>query len=191
VDVPTVGEIVFTVFDWMTTNKETIKSTRDVWEYTRSLFPEENNLSGFQEVMTILRRHRLETLKTIPVCVNMCVPFWNPTHPSLQGSEYINAHRTRCPKCGEDRYLSDGTTERRRIYYFPLKEWFQDIYTKPDLSRFMDNDMSFEGFPTGHVRRSDGWRKKAKARKCANDALLLHVVNIQLNHEYIMRYSCC
>ncbi len=35
VDVPTVGEIVFTVFDWMTTNKETIKSTKEVWEYTR------------------------------------------------------------------------------------------------------------------------------------------------------------
>jgi hypothetical protein len=163
VDVPTVGEIVFTVFDWMTTNKESIKSTKEVWEYTRSLFPEENNLSTFEAVMTILRRHRLETLQTIPVCVNMCVAYWNPTHPDLQGAEYINAHRTRCPKCNEARYLSDGTTERRRIYYFPFKEWFQDIFTKPDLSRFMDNDMSFAAFPSGHVRRSDGWRRKAHA----------------------------
>ena len=189
-DVPTVGEIVFTVFDWMTTNKETIQSTRDVWEYTRSLFPEENNLSSFQEVMTILRRHRLETLITIPVCVNMCVPYWNPTHPAMQGPEYINAHRRRCPKCDEARYLSDGTTERRRIYYLPFKEWFQDIYTKPDLSRFMDNDMSFKAFPSGHVRHSDGWRKKANARKCINNELLMHVVNKPINHEYIIRCSC-
>ena len=160
VDVPTVGEIIFTVFDWMTTNKETIKSTKDIWEYTRSLFPVDNEMSGFEEVMTILKRHRLETLKTIPVCVNMCVAYWNPTHPRLQCREYINAHRRRCPQCNEERYLSDGTTERRRIYYFPFKEWCQDIFTKPDLSRFMANDMDWDAFPSGHVRRSDGWRKK-------------------------------
>jgi hypothetical protein len=158
--VPTLGEIIFTVFDWMTTNKETISSTKDIFEYTRSLFPDENNMCGFQEVMTILRRHRLETLLTIPVCVQMCVPYWNPTHPSMQGREYRNAHRTKCPKCGEERYLSDGVTERRRQYYFPFKEWQQDIFTKPDLSRFMDNDISWDQYPSGHVRRSDGWRTK-------------------------------
>jgi hypothetical protein len=163
IDVPTVGEIVFTVFDWMTTNKATISSTKDVWEYTRSLFPNDNDMCGFEEVMTILRRHRLETLKTIPVCVNMCVPFWNPTHPKMQGAEYRNAHRTRCPKCDAARYLSDGKTERRRIYYFPFKEWLQDIFAKPDLSRYMDNDMSCEAFPSGHVRRSDGWRTKVNS----------------------------
>ena len=164
VDVPTVGEIIFTVFDWMTTNKETIKSTKDIWEYTRSLFPVDNEMSGFEEVMTILKRHRLETLKTIPVCVNMCVAYWNPTHPQLQSPEYWNAHRKRFPQCNEERYLSDGTTERRRIYYFPCKEWCQDIFTKPDLSRFMANDMDWDAFPSGHVRRSDGWRKKVTCR---------------------------
>lgn len=164
IDVPTVGEIIFTVFDWMTTNKETISSTKDIWEYTRSLFPADCDLCGFEEVMTILRRHRLETLQTIPVCVNMCVPYWNPTHPTMQGPEYRNAHRTRCPKCNENRYLSDGKTERRRIYYFPFKEWFQDIFAKPDLSRFMDNDISCDEYPSGHVRRSDGWRTKVNCR---------------------------
>jgi hypothetical protein len=160
VDVPTVGEIIFTVFDWMTTNKETISSAKDVWEYTRSLCPQENNLSTFAAVMTILRRHRLETLKTIPVCVKMCVAYWNPTHPAMQGMEFRNEHRTKCPRCNEARYLSDGTTERRRIYYFPFKEWFQDIFARPDLSRFMDNDISFDQYPSGHIRRSDGWRRK-------------------------------
>jgi hypothetical protein len=58
------------------------------------------------------------------------------------------------------RFLSDGVTERRRIYYFPFKEWMQDIFTKTDLSHFMDNDMDLEAFPSGHLRRSDGWRKK-------------------------------
>jgi hypothetical protein len=160
IEVPTLGEIIFTIFDWMTTNKETISSTKDIYEYTRSLFPVDNNMCGFEEVMTILRRHRLETLQTIPVCVQMCVPYWNPTHPKMQGPEYRNAHRTRCPKCGEERYLSDGVTERRRMYYFPFKEWLQDIFTKPDLSRFMDNDISWDQYPSGHVRRSDGWRTK-------------------------------
>jgi hypothetical protein len=157
---PTVGEIIFTVLDWQTTNKSTIQSAKDIWEFTRSLFPAGNELGEFQEVMSILRRHRLETLQTIPVCVKMCVAYWNPTHPKLQGREFMNAHRTKCPVCDSNRYLADGITERRRIYYFPFKEWMQDMYTKPDLSQFMANDMNLDAFPSGHVRRSDGWRKK-------------------------------
>jgi hypothetical protein len=45
-------------------------------------------------------------------------------------------------------------------YYFPFKEWMQDMYTKPDLSQFMGNDINLDAFPSGHVRRSDGWRRK-------------------------------
>jgi hypothetical protein len=114
----------------------------------------------FNEAMTILRRHRLETMKTIPVCVNMCVAYWDPTHPKMQGREYQNAHRTKCPHCNEQRFLSDGKTERRRIYYFPYKEWLQDIFTKPDLSPTMANDLLVTDFPSGHLRRSEGWRTK-------------------------------
>jgi hypothetical protein len=160
---PTLGEIIFTVLDWMITNKQTIQSTKDIWEYTRSLFPV-NDMGEFQEVMAILKRHRLETLRKIPVCVNMCVAYWNPTHPKMQDREYMNAHRSKCPVCGSARYLADGITERRRIYYFPFKEWMQDIFTKPDLCTAMDNDLLPEAFPSGHVRRSDGWRKKVNPR---------------------------
>jgi hypothetical protein len=150
---------VFTVFDWMTTNKATLTSTQDIWEFTRSLFPKENDMGMFNDAMAILKRHRLETLMTVPVCVNMCVAYWDPTHPKMQGREYKNAHRTRCPRCNERRHLIDGT-ERRRIYYFPFKEWMQDIFTKPDLSRTMGNDNLVSNYPSGHVRRSDGWRRK-------------------------------
>ena len=118
--------------------------------------------------MTILKRHRLETLQTIPVCVKMCVAYWDTTHPNLQGREFKNAHRRKCPKCGAARYLADGVTERRRIYYFPFKEWLQDIYTKPDMTHNMGNDLLLESFPSGHVRRSDGWRRKVITR-------LLHI----------------
>jgi hypothetical protein len=117
----------------------------------------------FNEVMDVLKRHRLETQETIPVCVKMCVAYWNPTHYKMQAREYQNAHRTRCPVCGSKRYLSDGKTERRRMYYFPIKEWLQDLYTKPDLSKHMNNNMLVDKFPSGHVRRSEGWRKKVRA----------------------------
>jgi hypothetical protein len=177
---PTLGEIVFTVFDWMTTHKETIQSTKDIWEFTRSLFPQDSNLEDFNQVMAILKQHRLETLQTIPVCVKMCVAYWDPTHPKMQGSEFKNAHRTKCPVCDASRYLSDGKTERRRIYYFPFKEWLRDIYTKPDLSRYMDNDMAVDQFPSGHVRRSDGWRKKVRARLHTYNALIVHYMPISL-----------
>ena len=164
---PTLGEIIFTIFDWMVTNKETIQSTKDIWEYTRSLFPV-NDMGQFQEVMAILKRHRLETLLIIPVCVNMHVAYWDPTHPKMQAREFKNAHRTECPVCKEPRYLSDGRTERRRIYYLPFKEWMQDIFAKPDLSCVMNNDLLVDAFPSGHVRRSDGWRQKVHVR-------LLHI----------------
>ena len=156
----------------MTTNKATISSTKDIWEFTRSLFPPgDNDMGMFQDAMKVLKRHRLETLQTIPVCVKMCVAYWNPTHPKLQGREYQNAHRSKCPKCGEKRYLSNGTTERRRIYYFPFKEWMQDIFTKPDLSRTMHNDTEVTDYPSGHLRRSEGWRKKV-ARVCYTYSVL-------------------
>ena len=90
----------------------------------------------------------------------MCVAYWDPTHPKMQGREYKNSHRTKCPHCNQQRYLSDRKTERRRIYYFPYKEWLQDIFTKPDLSRMMDNDFLVTDYPSGHLRRSEGWRKK-------------------------------
>jgi hypothetical protein len=157
-----VGEIVFTVFDWMTTNKASISSASDIWNYTQSLFPPDSNMGTFNEVMTILKRHRMETLKTIPVCVNMCVAYWDPTHPKMQARSYKNAHRSKCPHCKEERFLSDGHTERRRIYYFPYKEWLQDIFTKPDLSRTLDNDFLVTEYPSGHVRRSEGWRRKVE-----------------------------
>jgi hypothetical protein len=162
-DIPSLEEIIFTVFDWMTTNKGTLTSTQDIWEFTRSLYPADSNMEEFNQAMSILKRHRLETLQTIPVCVNMCVAFWDATHPSMQGPEYQNAHRTCCPECNEDRYLPDGT-ERRRVYSFPFKEWLQDLYLKPDLTDHMDNDRLSTKYPSGHVRRSDGWRKKVNAR---------------------------
>lgn len=102
---PTLGEIIFTVFDWMITNKSSLNSTKDIWEFTRSLFPPGNDMGEFEAVMAILKRHRLETLQVIPVCVNMCVAYWNPTHPKMQGTEFRNAHRTKCPVCNCERSL--------------------------------------------------------------------------------------
>jgi hypothetical protein len=178
---PTLGEFIFTVFDWMTTNKATIASTKEIWEFTRSLFPPDSEMGQFEEAMTILKRHRLETLQKIPVCVKMCVAYWNPDHPKLQGHEFQNAHRTKCPHCGEQRYLSDAKTERRRIYYIPYKEWFQDIFMKPDLSKAMDNDLLVTDYPSGHVRRSNGWRTKVVHTR------LLLMLRLSC---YIMHYLC-
>ena len=177
---PTLGEIIFTVFDWMTTHKASLLATKDIWEYTRSLFPKENDLGGFQAALKILKKHRLETLKVIPVCVNFCVAYWNPTHPDMQDREFRNAHRTTCPKCKEKRYLSDGTTERRRMYYFPFREWYQDLFTKTDLIPSMENDLEVKAFPSGHVRRSDGWRRKVTIATCppSTSVFMTHTTKI-------------
>jgi hypothetical protein len=55
----------------------------------------------------------------------------------------------------------------------------QDIFTKTDLSHYMDNNMDLSAFPSGHIRRSDGWRKKVVTR----------YNNLDTNDPAIVSYS--
>jgi hypothetical protein len=89
------------------------------------------------------------------------VAFADPTSRSLRDKiKFKNAHRTRCPYCKEDRYLPDGTTPRRVVYYFPIACWLQELFTRPELIHLMDVEISPSMYPSGSVRRSDGWRRK-------------------------------
>ena len=110
----------------------------------------------------------------VHVCVNMCVAFADPISSALEGMpRFANSHRSRCPVCREPRYL-DGTSPpkpRRVVYYFPMRFWFQELFTRPDLVPLLDVNIPASSFPSGSVRRSDGWQRKVvRNQKMASDS---------------------
>ena len=111
-------------------------------------------MGKFGDLEKVLAIHRNETVQKIHACRNMCVAFWDPTHPSLRKDlSLMNAHRTLCPKCGEARYVHGTQTPVRVFWYLPIKYWLQDLYAKGDMVPNLANDLDPRSFPDGHVRR--------------------------------------
>jgi hypothetical protein len=118
------------------------------------MLPETNTLCDFGELEKVLKLHRAETVVKVECCRNMCVGFFDPTHPKFaHRMDLKNAHRTRCPVCNEPRYLDNTKTPVRVFYYMPIKFWLQDLYAKGDLVPHMANDLDPTNYPDGHVRR--------------------------------------
>jgi hypothetical protein len=78
----------------------------------------------------------------------MCILFYDPKNNVLQAGN-MHGHRTKCHMCGEARYLQGTQKPRRVIYYFPLKEWFRDLYRRPDVAALMNNDAAPDSYPPG------------------------------------------
>ena len=61
------------VLDWWSSNKQTITSSKQVWNYGRSLLPENTALPAFKHVMRVLTIHRLNTMETVRACISCTV----------------------------------------------------------------------------------------------------------------------
>lgn len=157
---PSLGEVLIQVFDFVAKHTATISASSDLWDMIRSIIPPNSNMKTWSTVKSLIETHRMETMRVVPVCVNMCVAFTNAESPELQGDEFQNANATVCPVCKEPKYLADGVSARRVFYHLPFKFWLQDLYSKPDLVAMLANDIHPEHYPKGHVRRSDGYRQK-------------------------------
>ena len=70
---PVVGELVMQVLDWWSSNKQTITSSKQVWNYGRSLLPDNTPLPAFKHVMRVLTIHRLNTMETVRACISCTV----------------------------------------------------------------------------------------------------------------------
>ena len=70
---PVVGELVMQVLDWWSSNKQTIASSKQVWNYGRSLLPDNTPLPAFKHVMRVLTIHRLNTMETVRACMSCTV----------------------------------------------------------------------------------------------------------------------
>ena len=155
---PTPGELLFLVLDWWTKHRGTEAAAKDVWVYLKTICTGKTRFSTFVQVKKVLEKHQLETMQVIDVCRNMCVAFYDPVSEELE--EHRHFDRVTCPRCNANRYLDDGTTPCRVIYHFPYKFWLQDLLSKTDLTALSGNDHDPTEYPSGHIRRSDGYRIK-------------------------------
>lgn len=157
---PDLGDVILQVFDWKSKHKATKSSSSDMWDFIRTLLPPNDSMGTYASLKSILNYHRMETMKKEHVCVNMCVAFVNPQSKELSGEEYQNADKQYCPVCFQPRYLADNVTPRRVVYNLPMKYWLQDLFNRPDVVPHLLNNLPPTMFPSGHVRRSDGYREK-------------------------------
>lgn len=162
----TVGHSVYRFLDWATRHKANGVTAKGAWEFGHYMRTSEDGptLPKYSQIEKMIKKHREETTIRIDCCINMCIAYWNPTHSALQTYATMNAHRSICPKCDEPRWIIDPRTNkkvaRRFFFYLPFKYWLQDLFAKADLVPAMANDIDPQSYPDGHVRRSDGWRKK-------------------------------
>jgi hypothetical protein len=163
----TLAQAVYQFLDLSTRQKLNGVTGKGVWEFGDFMRgPLDMPYPKHSKIERLLKKHREQTTIRVDCCINMCVAYWNPTHPDLHGPKYFNAHRSVCPnpECMEPRYIIDPKSKkkiaRRFFFYLPFKYWLQDFFTRPALIPSMANDLDPESYPDGHIRRSDGWRKK-------------------------------
>jgi hypothetical protein len=147
-------------------NGVTGKGCWEFGDYMRGPDTRDTAFPKYSQIERLVKKHREQTVIRVDCCINMCVAYWNPTHPQLQDPKYWNAHRSVCPnpKCREPRWIIDPKSKkriaRRFFFYLPLKYWLQDFFTRAELVPSMANDIDPESYPDGHIRRSEGWRQK-------------------------------
>jgi hypothetical protein len=167
-DHPSLACHMLTMFDRMQKHKATDISAKSMWNYIKSLLPDDSPVELYPQMKAVLKRHIDTTVQRFDVCVNMCTLFADLKHPKLQHLNDNNSRRTVCKMCGEERYLSSGKP-RRIMYYLPIKFWMQSLFNRAELTEHMTNSDDPGTYPKGHLRRSLGWRLKVLDNPNMND----------------------
>jgi hypothetical protein len=153
-------EVVVLMLDLMTVHKLTDKSAEYAWKVLKVCMPNVD-VSTFWTAKNIVKKHFKGYVQRIDICVNDCIAFWDAKHmPQL--SSYKHSHRSKCPKCGEPRWLTEPHTKRNMsrkwVYFMPLAGFLSNIFRQPELVKHLLHDSG--KFPSGHVRRSRGFWEK-------------------------------
>jgi hypothetical protein len=154
------GELLLMYFEWMGTHKETDASAKAVYGLLSTLLPADANGGSWGTARKMLQAIYDRTVKTVELCPNDCIAFYDCTHPKMK--HYKHAHRTWCPCCGADRKLTaaDGSVRAAKTgYYLPCGTWFRDLYKVDGLSEELSQDAAAHR-PPGHTTRSRGWNQK-------------------------------
>ena len=145
----------------MSTNKVTDTAAASIWGLLCACLPPECKLPSFPAIKRMLARAKDQLVRRIDICKNDCIAYYNTRHlPGAKGSRHW--HRTKCPVCGEPRYIDDPVTGLQQsvkvVYHFPLANFVRSLFRRKDLVKFLFWDCGEH--PPGHLTRSRGFRKK-------------------------------
>jgi hypothetical protein len=160
-EAPTLATVLLASFDWMARHKATNSAAEEMWAILRGCCDPERFPTVYSKAKAILTRHMDGTVKIIDVCRSDCVAYWNCTSPEMSHYQYFDAQD--CPKCGLARYVYDlqGNKKASKVmYYFPIAKYVADLYQRTDLIPYLSQSYDTTSLPKGHVRKSNGWKKK-------------------------------
>ena len=148
------------LLDWASAHKVSDKAISGAWRIARLLVSSSGTRSrmrSWDSIKKVLRQFEEHTMKTIDICPNDCVAFWNSEH--LQPT-YHHAHRTKCPECGAARYVTDPVDGRVKpvkvVYHFLLGPFIQGLFARPDMVKHLHLDVG--DHPESHITRSRGFK---------------------------------
>ena len=124
----------------MSTNKVTDTAAASIWGLLCACLPPECKLPSFPAIKTMLDSAKGQLVRRIDICKNDCIAYYNTRHlPEANGSRHW--HRTKCPVCGEPRYIDDPVTGLQQsvkvVYHFPLATFVRSLFRRKDLVKFL------------------------------------------------------
>jgi hypothetical protein len=156
----TLGEVLVTMFDWVAAHKSTKTATEDVWAMLRVVCPPDQSPGTYAVAERIMKHHLLDSVVCIPVCRYDCTAYFNFRSDAFKHMQY--AALEVCPVCHKNRYVTVNgkRVEAKVMYWFPSIRYWEFMFSDPDLSMHLFNDLSSTGTPVGSVRASFGYRRK-------------------------------
>ena len=94
-DAPCLGEVVYYMFEWMARNKSTDKAASTAWAKLAEVLPPENFPRRFSYVKGILEKYVANKVRTIHLCPNGHIAYYNSTSAPLHS--YRHARKQECP----------------------------------------------------------------------------------------------
>ena len=129
----------------------------------QAVVPDPADYPVFATVKTALIRYMNGRVKTIPICVNNCMAFYDCTSAGFSDPEWQTGNDDYCSLCGEDRWLRPSPdaatgTNRKVMYYLPVKYSVKDVFTQADLEPHLWNDTA--NAAPGSIKASRGYAEK-------------------------------
>lgn len=154
-------ELVVFLLDWMHGHKITDAAGKDIWKLFKAILPSDVDMGTFSRVKNFMRKFEYKAVRRIDICVNNCVVFWNSKNLP-RSFRSLHAHRTRCPVCGEPRYVTDPATKkdtaRKVVYHFPLAAYIRGLFSRKDLAQHLSHTHGYR--PDSHIVLSRGFKEK-------------------------------
>ena len=159
---PCLGEVLYYMFEWITRNKATEKAARTAWLMLAEVLPPDNFPQSYSFVKTLMERYLKGKVKTIHLCPNGHIAYWDCTSAPMRAFRYASLQE--CPQCGVSRYVTVKTRygrqrlPRAKMYYLGVGTYFQDMFRQPDIA--VQLDFTKGGRFPGSVKLSRGFHHK-------------------------------